>query len=100
MPTTSAHSRHAPHATLSAARRGLRMGRWFARPEPRAALVAGPVDADADDGDNDHAAHGGWHASSLDLAAGLRVCEVNCAREAEELMRRHFGPLSATTAAH
>jgi hypothetical protein len=38
---------------------------------------------------------GGWHASSLDLAAGLQVSELACA-DAEELLQLHFTPAFQT----
>lgn len=104
MPITRSTSHHVARTnTLTPSRRGVfGMARWFARPEPRAALGVGRDGlGHAEAGDaalagDDRAEHGGWHASSLDLAAGLRVCEVGCAREAEALMRRHFGMLPAT----
>jgi hypothetical protein len=107
MPSTSSTSQHATRtSTLPPSRRGVfGMARWFARPEPRAALGMvrdGMVHAELADGgvDEDRADRGGWHASSLDLAAGLRVCEVACTQEAEALIRRHFGVLPPAHAAH
>lgn len=75
-----------------------RVSRWLAnamsaRPEPKARASA-PDFVDTrplgvDDGEDSHGLHGGWHASSLDLAAGLQVVELGRG-EAEELMQRHF----------
>jgi acyl-coenzyme A thioesterase PaaI-like protein len=81
---------------------GFRVSRWLAsamnvRPEPKARASAPdfvdtrPLAEDEDDG---HGLHGGWHASSLDLAAGLQVVELGRG-EAEELMQRHFQHLRA-----
>lgn len=90
--TTTNSTRRSTTATHD--RSGLRVSRWFAaaalsaRPEPRA--VALRRDELNDEQDNEkHEGQGGWHASSLDLAAGLQVWEPERA-EAEELLRRHF----------
>jgi hypothetical protein len=74
------------------ARNGLRVSRWLARaarrPEPRGAMAA--VQATSAALSRDDEAQAGWHASSMDLAAGLQVIEIERG-EGEEMMRRHFG---------
>jgi hypothetical protein len=76
-------------------RSGFRVSRWFAntlgaRPEPRGVgAQAGAMRRGENDDDNKHEGQGGWHASSLELAAGLQVWEVERA-EAEDILRRHF----------
>ena len=67
------------------------MRHWFtSRPRSQALEMKAVGGADRTDHGGDEG-QGGWHASSLDLAAGLQVWEPALA-EAEELLRRHFAP--------